>query len=144
MERGMKMESNKKIQMTPKERAAAMAKGEEVDRLPCNPNVANGVARVYGCKISDFNTSARILADAQIASYRKFGYDGVRVFTDLFPWPEAMGAKVICPEDNTVDLLEPAIADAKDIGKLEPLNPYTDGRLPIHLEAMKYLIEPIL
>lgn len=53
MERGMRMESNKKIQMTPKERAAAMAKGEEVDRLPCNPNVANGVARVYGCKISD-------------------------------------------------------------------------------------------
>ena len=48
MERGMKMESNKKIQMTPKERATAMAKGEEVDRLPCNPNVANGVARVYG------------------------------------------------------------------------------------------------
>ena len=42
----------------------------------------------------------------------------MRVFTDLFPWPEAMGAKVICPEDNTVDLLEPAIADAKDIGKL--------------------------
>ena len=143
MERGMKMESNKKIQMTPKERATAMTKGEEVDRLPCNPNVANGVARVYGCKISDFNTSARILADAQIASYRKFGYDGVRVFTDLFPWPEAMGAKVICPEDNTVDLLEPAIADAKDIGKLEPLNPYTDGRLPIHLEAMKYLIEDV-
>lgn len=53
MERGMRMESNKKIQMTPKERATAMAKGEEVDRLPCNPNVANGVARVYGCKISD-------------------------------------------------------------------------------------------
>ena len=30
MERGMKMESNKKIQMTPKERATAMAKGEAV------------------------------------------------------------------------------------------------------------------
>ncbi len=137
------MERNRKIQMTPKERAAAMAKGEGVDRLPCNPNVANGVARVYGCKISDFNTSARTLADAQIASYRKFGYDGVRVFTDLFPWPEAMGAKVICPEDNTADLLEPAIKNEKDIDRLIPLNPYKDGRLPVHLEAMKYLVDEV-
>lgn len=133
----------KKPEMTPLERAAAIAQGKDADRLPCNPNVANGVARVYGCKVSDFNTSARILADAQIASYRKFGYDGVRVFTDLFPWPEAMGAKILFPEDNTADLLEPAIHDIKDIDKLVTLNPYKDGRLPLHLEAMKYLIDEV-
>lgn len=137
------MEKQSRPEMTPKERAAAMAKGEEVDRLPCNPNVANGVARVYGCKISEFNTNARVLADAQIAAYRKFNYDGVRVFTDLFPWPEAMGATCVYPEDNTVDLAEPAVKDEKDVDRLEPLNPYTDGRLPVHLEAMKYLIDDV-
>ena len=40
--------------MTPAERGAAIAQGKPADRLPCNPNVANGVARVYGCKISEF------------------------------------------------------------------------------------------
>lgn len=129
--------------MTPMERAIALGKGETVDRLPCNPNIANGVARVYGCKISEFNTSGKTIAEAQIASYRKFGYDGVRVFTDLFPWAEAMGAKVIFPEDNTADLLEPAVLKLEDIDKLKPANPYKDGRLPIHIDAMKYLIEEL-
>ncbi len=147
-----KFENDKKYQkedvmrkdsMTPMERAKAMARGETVDRLPCNPNVANGVARVYGCKISEFNTCARTIANAQIASYREFGYDGVRIFTDLFPWAEAMGAKVIFPEDNTADLGASAIDDVSKIDLLQPADPYKDGRLPVHVEAMKYLIDEI-
>lgn len=132
-----------KDKMTPVERGKALAKGEMVDRIPCNPNVANGVARVYGCKISEFNTNARTIANAQIASYRRFGYDGVRIFTDLFPWAEAMGATVSFPEDNTADLAAPAVADPARIFSLKPANPYTDGRLPVHVEAMKYLVEEL-
>lgn len=130
-------------EMTPMERGKALAKGEEVDRLPCNPNVANGVARIYGCKISEFNTSAKTLANAQIASYRRFGYDGVRVFTDLFPWAEAMGSKVSFPEDNTADLAAPAVKEISDIYNLEPADPYKDGRLPVHIDAMKYLVDEL-
>lgn len=130
-------------QMTPMERAAAMAKGETVDRMPCNPNIANGTARILGCKISEFNTDPKTLAGAQIAAYRKYGYDSTRIFTDLFTWCEAMGAKVILPDDDTADLLEPACKDVKDIDKLEPIDPYTGGRLPIHVEAMKILIDEV-
>lgn len=129
-----------KDKMTPLERAKAIAKGERADRLPCNPNVANGVARIYGCKISEFNSSARTIAAAQIASYRRFGYDGVRIFTDLFAWAEAMGANVYFPEDNTADLAAPALDDIAKIDSLVPADPYKDGRLPVHIEAMKYLV----
>jgi len=132
-----------KPQMTPLQRAAAIAKGEPVDRMPCNPNIANGTARILGCKISEFNTDAKTLAASQVASYRRFGYDSVRIFTDLFTWCEAMGAKVLFPEDDTADLLEPALADIKDVAKLEPVNPYKDGRLPVHVDAMKYMIEEV-
>ena len=34
-----------KDSMTPAERGAAIAKGMEADRLPCNPNVANGSSK---------------------------------------------------------------------------------------------------
>lgn len=129
--------------MTPAERATALANGQDVDRLPVNPNIANGVARIYGCKISEFNTDAKVLAAAQIASYRRFGYDSIRIFTDLFPWAEAMGAKVKFPEDDTADLLEPAIEDISQIATLEPADPYRDGRLPVQLEAMKYLVDEV-
>ncbi len=130
-------------QMTPAQRAAAIAGGEKADRLPCNPNVANGVARIYGCKVSAFNTDAKTLAQAQIASYRRFGYDSIRIFTDLFPWAEAMGAKVIRPDDATVDLESPAISDISEIDRLVPADPHKDGRLPIQLEAMKYLVDGV-
>ncbi|MGM0471829.1 MAG: uroporphyrinogen decarboxylase family protein, partial [Bacillota bacterium] len=118
-------------QMTSLERVTAYRNGQAVDRLPCNPNIANGVARIYGCQISDFNSSAQAIANAQIASYRRFGYDGVRIFTDLFPWAEAMGAKVKYPEDDTADLEAPAINQLENIFTLEPADPYSDGRLPV-------------
>ena len=127
--------------MTPAERAVAIANGKEVDRLPCNPNIANGVARVYGCKVSEFNHNPKAIAEAQMAAYRKFGCDSLRIFTDLFPWAEAMGATVTFPDDATADLARPAIFCIEDIDTLRPANPYKDGRLPIHLEAMKYLKE---
>lgn len=128
-------------QMTPAQRAAAIARGAAADRLPCNPNIANGVARVYGCKISEFNHDPKAIAQAQMAAYRRFGGDSMRVFTDLFTWAEAMGATVHCPEDGTADLDKPAITRIEDIDKLRPADPYKQGRLPVHLEAMKYLRE---
>lgn len=127
--------------MTPVERGNAMKKGLEVDRLPCNPNIANGTARIYGCKISEFNYNPKAIAKAQFATYKKFGSDSLRVFTDLFVWAEAMGASVIKPEDDTVDLASPAVSKVEDIDRLTPANPYKDGRLPIQLDAMKYLQE---
>lgn len=128
-------------QMTPAQRAAAIANGSAADRLQCNPNIANGTARIYGCKISEFRHNPKAIAQAQMAAYRKFGGDSLRVFNDLFPWAEAMGATVFYPEDDTADLLKPAIASVQDIDKLRPADPYKDGRLPVQLEAMKYLKE---
>lgn len=130
-----------KDQMTPAERGQAIASGGDADRLPCNPNIANGVARIYGCKISEFNTNPRAIAEAQMASYECFGSDSLRVFTDLFTLCEAMGATVKKPDDDTADLLTPAISDATQIDSLRPPDPLRDGRLPIHLEAMGILKE---
>ena len=129
--------------MTPLERAKALAKGERVDRIQCNPNLSNGIARVHGCKISAFNNSGRTLADAVISTHKRFFTDGAKIFTDLFTLSEAMGAKMKFPEDDTVDLLEPAIKDVSQIHMLEPVNPYKDARLPIHIEAMKYVQDEI-
>lgn len=125
--------------LTPAQRSIAIMNGGSVDRLPCNPNIANGVARIYQCKISEFNHNAKAIASAQMASYERFGSDSLRIFTDLFTWAEAMGASVIFPDDNTADLDKPAISRIEEIEKLRPADPYKDGRLPIHLDAMKYL-----
>jgi uroporphyrinogen decarboxylase len=129
--------------MKPLERLAAYGKGETIDRLPCVPIIGNTAARVIGVKVSDFKGNGRLIADAQIASYRKFGYDVIRVFTDLFTLAEAMGSTVHYPEDETAYLEAPAINSISDIETLQTVNPLTDGNLPQHLEAMKFTVDAV-
>jgi uroporphyrinogen decarboxylase len=123
--------------MTPIERFAAYQRCEPLDRLPCVPIVGNTVARVLGIKVSEFRGNGRLIADAQIAAYRQFGYDVIRIFTDLYTQAEAMGAQINYPEDETAYLEKPAISSVHEIASLRPVDPYRDGNLPQHLEAME-------
>lgn len=129
--------------MKPIERLTAYGRGEPVDRLPCVPIVGNGAARVTGCKISEFRGNGKAIARAQIDAYRLFRYDMVRIFTDLYVQAEAMGAKVYYPEDETAHLEAPAIDDISKIDSLQPADPYKDGNLPHHLEALKIALDEI-
>lgn len=129
--------------MTPLERIAAYNKGEVIDRLPCVPIVGNTAARVIGVKVSEFQGNGKLIAKAQIAAYRRFRYDVIRIFTDLYGQAEAMGAKVYYPADETAYLDMPAITNVADIRSLQPADPYKDGNLPQHLEAMKLTLEAV-
>lgn len=124
-------------QMTALERLTAYGKGESVDRLPCVPIVGNGAARVLGCRISEFRGNGKLIAQAHLAAYRKFKYDTVRIFTDLYVLAEAMGAKVCYPADETAHLETPALASLKEIDRLRPADPSRDGNLPSLLEALE-------
>jgi uroporphyrinogen decarboxylase len=130
-------------QMKPLERFAAYARGDAIDRLPCVPIVGNTAARVTGVKVSQFRGNGALIADAQIAAYRRFGYDVIRVFTDLYTLAEAMGAQVQYPEDETAYLASSAITSVSEISRLTPVEPGKDGNLPHHLEAMKRVVEAV-
>jgi len=119
------------------ERFTAYAKGQPIDRLPCVPIVGNTAARVVGLKISAFRGNGKAIADAQIAAYRRFDYDVIRIFSDLYTQAEASGAKIHYPDDETAYLAAPAIESVDRIASLKPIDPYRDGNLPQHLEAME-------
>jgi len=129
--------------LTPLQRLSAYQQGEPLDRLPCVPIVGNTAARVLGVKVSAFRGNGRLMADAQVAAYRRFGYDVIRIFTDLYTQAEAMGARVHNPDDETAYLAEPAIHAADEIAKLRPGDPRRDGNLPAHLEAMTRAFETV-
>jgi uroporphyrinogen decarboxylase len=129
--------------MTPLKRFELYGRGEPVDRLPCVPIIGNTAARVVKRKVSEIRSDGKLLAEAQIAAWKLFGYDVVRVFTDLYVMAEAMGAKVRVPEDETAYLEAPALASASELSKLRPANPAKDGLLPAHLEAMKRCADAI-
>ncbi|WP_224957765.1 uroporphyrinogen decarboxylase family protein [Geomonas subterranea] len=130
-------------QMTPLDRLAAYGAGAPVDRLPCVPIVGNTAARVIGVKVGDFRGNGALIAQAQVAAYQLFGYDIIRIFTDLYTQAEAMGAKVSYPEDETAFLAAPAVTDLAEIERLRPADPNRDGNLPQHLEAMRRVVDQV-
>ncbi|GHV28725.1 methylcobamide--CoM methyltransferase [Synergistales bacterium] len=129
--------------LKPNERLRAYAKEEAVDRLPCVPIVGNTAARVIGARVGEFKGNGKLVARAQVAAYRMFGYDNIRIFTDLYTIAEAMGAAVFYPDDETAYLDSPAINDEKDIASLKPADPQKDGNLPQFLEAMKIALDEV-
>jgi uroporphyrinogen decarboxylase len=132
-----------KDKLFPIQRLLAYGNGQPVDRLPCVPIVGNTAARVLGVSVGSLRNNGKILADAQIAAYRRFGYDNIRVFTDLYTIAEGMGAKIRVPEDETAFLAEPAIASVSGISGLQPVDPYRDGVLPEHIEAVKRVVQEV-
>jgi uroporphyrinogen decarboxylase len=129
--------------LSPLERLAAYGRGEPIDRLPCVPIVGNTAARLVGAKISAFRGNGRLLADAHVAAYRRFGYDNIRIFTDLYTLAEAMGAQVHYPDDETAYLAAPAISDTERIASLRVVDPAKTGNLPHHLEAMEIAFKAV-
>jgi uroporphyrinogen decarboxylase len=129
--------------MTPLARLSAYAAGAPVDRLPCVPIVGNTAARVIGVKVGEFRGNGKLIAEAQVAAYRLFGYDIIRIFTDLYTQAEAMGASVSYPADETAYLAAPAISDPAEIDRLRPADPFRDGYLPQQLEAMRRAVDEV-
>jgi len=132
-----------KDQMTPLERAQAYNQGKAIDRLPCVPIVGNTAARVIGAKVCELRKNGTLLAKAHIASYKLFGYDNIRIFTDLYTLAEAMGASLAIPENETAYLRAPALKDESEIDSLVPVDPGKDSCLPLFLEAIKYVLDAV-
>ncbi|MBC7323899.1 MAG: uroporphyrinogen decarboxylase family protein, partial [Moorella sp. (in: Bacteria)] len=84
-----------------------------------------------------------MMAEAHITAFETYQYDSVGVGPDFYGLAEAMGAKLAIPEGGIPQLAEPAIQSYSEIGRLEPVDPERDGRLPIYLEALEIIKESI-
>jgi len=127
----------RKEEMTPRERMDAFAKGEEIDRVICIPDMGVTMAPFIGVTAREYYHSAEIMASLEIALFRRLGHDSVGISTSLRGVAEAMGSKVGYPDYGISYLLEPAIKSADQIESLKVVNPLKDGKLPILIEALR-------
>lgn len=123
--------------MTPKERIVAFSKGEEIDRIICVPDMGVTMAPFIGVTARDYYHSAQLMADLEIALFKRLRHDGVSISTSLRGVAEAMGSKVGYPEYGISYLIEPAINSIDEIESLKVVDPLKDGNLPTLLEAIK-------
>ncbi|ABS40035.1 TPA: methylcobamide--CoM methyltransferase [Clostridium botulinum] len=126
-----------KEEMTPKERVVAFSKGEEIDRIICVPDMGVTMAPFIGVTARDYYHSAQLMADLEIALFKRLHHDGVSISTSLRGVAEAMGAKVGYPEYGISYLIEPAINSIDEIESLKVVDPLKDGNLPTLLEAIR-------
>lgn len=128
-----------KLEMTPKERAAAYARGEEVDRIPTTLSASETISPLYGIRICDYYFSSDLMFEIESNIARDFHADNMGIGLGLRALVEAMGAKIAYPETGVSFIEKPGISDFSDVDNLELVKVDKDGRLPIIIEAMKKL-----
>ncbi len=89
--------------MTPRERLAAMARGEAMDRVPFMPTLLEHAALLTGQVPSRCATDAGRLEEAHVAAYRTYRHDLVTVGIDIYDIEaEALGCGVRFQDDGSV------------------------------------------
>jgi MtaA/CmuA family methyltransferase len=132
-------------EMNSLERCLTVLQGGIADRVPVVPQSFLFAAESAGVKVGELARNARKMVETQVASQQKCGYDGCVIDFDDATLAEACGAKVIYREDEPaiVDESQLALADLRDVDNLKLPDPWSDGRLPIWLEATRMLVDRI-
>ncbi len=136
---------HKDDQMTPKERAKALAKGESVDRMPIGLFYFSPSHRLLGWTADALFSNARAFADLQKKTYETFGQDGVTSKYGLHSMGIAFGATVLNPKDSNRAITNHPLKDITDqsILNLEQLTPEKDKNISRTYDAAKILIDEL-
>ena len=130
-----------KTEMTPRERVAAYARGEEVDRIPTSLSANETAPPMYGYKISDYYFSSDIMVDVESRLAEDFGADNMGIGLGLRTVIEALGTELCYPEDSVSYIVKPRLDSFDQVSELGMLNIDKDGRLPLIVEAFERLMD---
>ena len=130
-----------KLEMTPKERVTAYARGEEVDRIPTSLSAGETAPPLYGINICDYYFSADAMVEVETRLAEDFHADNMGVGLGLRTLVEALGTKLEYPKKNVSYIVEPALTSFADIDNMELVNIVKDGRFPIIVESFERLQE---
>lgn len=128
--------------MTSKERVVAALTGKPYDRIPVNLLISDHAARVIGVTVGEYNNSAKLLAQGQIAAWRRYGADNVNTGPGLTGVAEAIGSTIAFP-DSTPYVADHVVKAESDLDRLKVPDPERDGRLPLFLEAATIVLREI-
>lgn len=119
------------------ERILAALDFKKPDRVPVFLNNTFSSAALVGTKVSKLCRNTDLFTQVLLEGYRRYGYDGIRVGADVTTEAEAMGCTASFPEDGIPGICNSIVKTENDFHKLKMPNPYTDGRMPMVLEATR-------
>src|SRR5512136_471970 len=127
--------------MTSRERVLAHLAGRPVDRLPLMPITMMFACAQIGARYRDYCTDYRVLAEGQIRTAGKFGFDYVNTMSDPAREAADCGATVQYFDNQPVALVEDKalLADKRRLDSMEILDPLSGGRMHNDIKAVALL-----
>ena len=127
--------------MNGRSRTLAAINGQPVDRIPVAQHNFPFVVAQSGLTMKEFVFEPQKAAKALAKVAYEFDYDCIIIDFDTCALAEAMGAKLMFPDDEPARIDVPAVESIKDVPSLAIPDPEADGRLPLWLETTKLLRE---
>jgi len=127
--------------MNGRERILARIRHAATDRLPLMPITMMFAAEQIGARYYDYVTDYRVLAEAQIRTAEKFGFDYVSVISDPAREPADLGAPVEFYPDQPPALIEDRalLADKTKLAALRLPDPFGGGRMHDRVRGVELL-----
>lgn len=125
------------------ERVVSYLKGERPQRVACFPLILNHAARVTGVKVGEYNRNGKLMGEAHVAAWRRYGNDLVTVFSTTSTLAESMGTKMKFFDEDAPQIDEFLLQDGYNFSKIHMPDPEKDGRLPVYLEAVEHCAKEI-
>ena len=131
--------------MNSKEIVFKALKGEKTPRSACGPLAVHFCAIDNGVSIRDFTLNSSIHAECIIRYHEKYKPDAVWISADTWVTAEAMGAPVQFPGNNQPlsGHQEGFVHSIEDLKKIPKPDPNIQGRQPLLLEALSYVVEAL-
>ncbi|MCL2163925.1 MAG: uroporphyrinogen decarboxylase family protein [Oscillospiraceae bacterium] len=125
--------------MTSLDRMLSAIYFEKPDQVPVFLNNTLTIPRLIGASVYDICHKEDKFAEALLAGYKFYGYDGVRVGIDGSFEPEAMGCELNCPENGFWSVKSHILSDPDNFNRLKIPDPYSSGRMPMMVNTVKRL-----
>ena len=130
--------------MNGRERIESVLSGRTPDRVPVLASSLANAVWLRGVPQRQFHTDSTVLARTVVDATRAFATDGVYVSSDNWIIHEALGGRVLFPEDDEPwGEGSPLLNDWETLARLRVPDPQKDGRMPMMLEAAHRVVEEV-
>ncbi len=123
--------------LSSRERVIRAIRREPTDCVVAMPYTYDVAAQNAGVPLLDYYTDPKAMVRAQVDLQAKVGHDVIAIGADNYYIAEGFGCKTTRSNDEVPALLEPPCANLADVYALKLPDPYTDGRMPVMLEALR-------
>lgn len=125
------------MQLTSRARVQRAAQRQPTDCVAAMPYMYDIAAITAGIPLREFYTDPQAMVQAQLALHDRVGQDVIAIGSDNFYIAEGFGCQTTRSNEELPALVKPPLTNMADVFDLTVPDPYTQGRMPVMLEALR-------